>query len=405
MSKTVGSGLITLARPSCEAAGRSAIPSLRVAAGLATGTLVAVGLARFAYSLLLPAMQSDLHWTYAQAGTLNAAISIGYMIGAMLTPRLEKALGSRGGFIAGMLATATGLFITALFRDYIALLVLRFATGLALGPVFIGGYALAARAGAASGRSTLFSGVYGMGVGLGIVLTGLILPQLVTVARHWPEGWLALGLLTLIATAVAVPAVRRSPSAPAPVENVPRCSLRFLTPIFLAMFAYGAGYFALVTFIIAFLRASGYGHARILDFWIVAGAIEMLTMIFWGNMLARFRGGWGVALTNGLLIVSAVLLLVWHDAVTVMLTSVLFGASVLASGLSLFDYPRRLTPPEDWTRLIAALTAVFCLGQTLGPVFCGWLSDLGGLRVGILAAAGLLFLSIVAALAQRGKPA
>ncbi|MBU6421101.1 MAG: YbfB/YjiJ family MFS transporter [Gammaproteobacteria bacterium] len=48
------------------------------------GTLVAVGLARYTYSLLLPAMRTDLHWSYVQAGSLNAAISMGYLAGALL---------------------------------------------------------------------------------------------------------------------------------------------------------------------------------------------------------------------------------------------------------------------------------------------------------------------------------
>jgi hypothetical protein len=37
-------------------------------AGLTLGVMVTNGFARFAYGLILPAMRSELNWTYAQAG-------------------------------------------------------------------------------------------------------------------------------------------------------------------------------------------------------------------------------------------------------------------------------------------------------------------------------------------------
>ena len=39
-------------------------------------------MARFAYALLLPAMRDDLGWNYAQAGGLNTANALGYVLGA-----------------------------------------------------------------------------------------------------------------------------------------------------------------------------------------------------------------------------------------------------------------------------------------------------------------------------------
>ena len=41
--------------------------------GLCLGNCITNGFARFAYGLLLPAMKSDLGWSYSQAGWLNTA--------------------------------------------------------------------------------------------------------------------------------------------------------------------------------------------------------------------------------------------------------------------------------------------------------------------------------------------
>ena len=50
---------------------------------LAVGPAVALGLARLAYALLLPAMPTDLHWSFGESGSLNTANAAGYLIGAL----------------------------------------------------------------------------------------------------------------------------------------------------------------------------------------------------------------------------------------------------------------------------------------------------------------------------------
>ena len=48
-----------------------------VVAGLSLGPAVSNGLARFAYGLILPAMQADLSWNFTEAGWLNTANAAG----------------------------------------------------------------------------------------------------------------------------------------------------------------------------------------------------------------------------------------------------------------------------------------------------------------------------------------
>ncbi len=68
---------------------------LATALGLALGPAVALGLARFAYSLLLPPMRADLHWTVTLAGTMNTAGAVGYLAGAIAAGPLAARAGSR----------------------------------------------------------------------------------------------------------------------------------------------------------------------------------------------------------------------------------------------------------------------------------------------------------------------
>jgi hypothetical protein len=56
---------------------------LYTAMGLALASAVALGLARFAYALLLPAMRADLNWSYATAGALNTVNAAGLAAAAL----------------------------------------------------------------------------------------------------------------------------------------------------------------------------------------------------------------------------------------------------------------------------------------------------------------------------------
>nr|WP_090764587.1 YbfB/YjiJ family MFS transporter [Nonomuraea maritima] len=54
-------------------------------------TRPALGLARFACGLLLPAMREDLRWSLAEAGALNTANELGYLLGAAVPASAAEA--------------------------------------------------------------------------------------------------------------------------------------------------------------------------------------------------------------------------------------------------------------------------------------------------------------------------
>src|SRR5258708_28151638 len=110
-----------------EAAQR--LPTLMLAAGLSLGSAIALGLARFAYALLLPSMKLDLGWSFAQAGAMNTANALGYLLGALAYPRLARRWSASALFGAGCVATALLMAISGLLADTHSLLALRVITG------------------------------------------------------------------------------------------------------------------------------------------------------------------------------------------------------------------------------------------------------------------------------------
>ncbi len=379
------------------------------ALGLALGPAVALGLARFAYALLLPAMRTDLSWSFAQAGTINTANAVGYLIGALIAAPVITRVGGRRAFLASLLLTALALAACAASGAFAVLLVLRLVAGAAGAVTFIVGASLAAQvaAGASPGRAVLVLGVYFAGGGLGVAVSGLLIPALLaaTGPGGWRWGWLTLGALAFAATAAALPAARRAP-LPLRASGGEVAAWR-PGPVGVTLGAYalfGAGYIAYVTFIIAFLKGEGAGTVELSGFWIVLGLAAIASAFAWGPILGRLRGGRGIALATAVVTLGALVPLLSGSGAGAFASAVLFGGSFLTVPTAVTAFARRAHDPHHWTVVIAALTVAFALGQCLGPVLAGVLSDgPGGVRAGLTLSVVILAAGALLAAAQRHR--
>jgi predicted MFS family arabinose efflux permease len=377
-----------------------------VVLGLAMGPAVALGLARFAYALLLPPMRADLHWSLATAGAMNTANAVGYLAGAVAAVPLARRAGTRQAFLAGLVVTAGSLLATAATGDTVALAVLRLVTGTAAGVSFVTGAALVAELGSGCSprRAAVLLGGYFAGGGAGIVVSGLALPPLLaatTAASGWRWGWVLLAGLSAVALAASVPAVLscREPSAPPAASR--RWPARRLTAVMASYGLFGVGYIAYMTFIVAFLAGHGARPGEISSFWVVLGAAAIAGGFAWPPLIARLRGGRGLAVVLAVVATGAVLPLVSGSAVAAIISAVLFGGSFLAVVAAATAVARRSLVQHHWAPAIGTLTVAFAVGQCFGPVLAGVLSDgPAGLRLGLSLSAGLLVAGAVVALAQ-----
>jgi len=152
--------------------------TLAIAFGLALAAAVSLGLARFSYALLLPAMRADLGWNYLTAGAMNTANAAGYLAGALLAPRWLARHDARAVLLAGNAGAILMLEGHGLVLGDASLYALRFATGVASAASFVSGGLLAARLArfvAALVAARLLAGLGLAAVGLVILAFALIL--------------------------------------------------------------------------------------------------------------------------------------------------------------------------------------------------------------------------------------
>ena len=377
-----------------------------IAIGLSLGPAVSNGLARFAYGLLLPEMQADLGWSYTQAGWINTANAIGYLLGSLLALALVRPLGPVRLFVWGMALTTLALSASALTRDLEWLSLWRIVAGIGGAPVFIAGGAIASAIFVRDrARNALVIAVYFGGGGLGMIATGLILPGFMSWfgAAGWPLAWLLLGLGSFLCF---IPSCLAAEAAPVPASGSKgggRLPILAMAPALAAYFMFGLGYLIYITFLIAWLRAQGAGVPLISATWAVMGLAVMLSPFVWRRVLASARGGRAIALTS--LAVGAGILLPLSGLGTpaVIASAILMGGSFFMVPTAVTTFGRKNLPEAAWGASIALFTVVFSVGQIIGPVGAGWLADLTGATDAGLLAAGLILL-IGAAIGAIQRP-
>lgn len=373
---------------------------------MSLGPAVGIGLARFGYAVLLPAMRADLGWSYTQAGSMNTANSFGYLAGALVAAPLATRMGVGTSFRAAILMTGVGMSLSGTTSSFALLLVLRTVAGVGGAVALIAGATLAARIVMREVEPVggLVLGLYFGGVGMGIMVMGLGLPVLLDTAPGlWRHAWIGMGLLSFVAFAPARRAslgVQALPSdrAGAGDSAIVRAAM---TPSLVAYFLFGLGYITYMTFAVAFLREHAWGPWGLSAFWLVLGASTFMSGFIWPRVFPGIPAGPSLALRLGVVALGTAVPLYSSSSLGVLLSAVLFGGAFLSVVSVVTEIIRRGLDQRAWSAGIALFTVVFSVGQTLGPIVSGAVADATGrLSSGFALSAGVLGAGVLVAAFQ-----
>ncbi|TXS49427.1 YbfB/YjiJ family MFS transporter [Streptomyces sp. or43] len=339
------------------------------AARLALGTASALGMARFAYGLVLPAMREDQHWTLAEAGAMSATNGLGYLLGALVSPAVIHRWGTTAAFRAGMAIVAASLAATAVSQGYLALLVWRTAAGVAGAVVFVAGGVIASRVAARAG-SGLPVTVYFAGTGLGVAISGVTIPVL---GEHWRLAWAGLAAAAALATAGSWAAARTDETPRTAMAG--RARIRPLREAALAYLLFAAGYISYITFLSAYLAERHAPLGQVVLTWTVLGLATMVAPVLWSRPIERWPGTRALAALLTVLSGGAALALTAPTPLTILASALVYGATFMGVPAAVTALIKTSVPTADWTPTLAAFTTVFAAGQTAGPWIAGVVAD------------------------------
>ncbi len=392
---------------------------------LALGTTAALGLARFAYGLLVPAMRDELGWSLAKAGTLTTANSLGYLVGALAAGPLARRLSETAAFRLGMVLTAAALAANAATGSYPLLLLTRAAAGVSGALVFIAGGVLASRA-AASRGSPLPVSIYFAGAGLGIAVSGTVIPPLLS--HHpgrWPLAWAGLaaaaGLAAVFSWTAAADDAKAGSGAGAGADRTgadrangngvaaPLADWRPVAAMWRVSVAYllfAAGYIAYITFLSAYLTAHHASVTQVAVTWAALGVAAIAEPVLWSRPLRAWPGARALAAALAALSAAAAVAIISADPAVVIVSAIGYGVSFLVVPAAITGLVHAAVPRPNWTAALAAFTVVFAVGQMAGPYLAGLLADSYGAGATLVWTAALCAAGSVASLTVRsaGKP-
>jgi predicted MFS family arabinose efflux permease len=365
---------------------------------------VGLGIGRFAYSLVLPDMRDALGWSYSAAGFMNTVNAAGYLVGALVASRLVKRFGLAAAVRWGTLACVASLALCALSGNFVVLSFARLLAGLGAAAGFVAGSALAARiAQSRPARANFLLSLFYAGPGIGILASGLIAP-FVLQAFGPGSWWIVWWAMTLLGVAMTVPLLLAPIDTGAGIADATAAefAIRPIAIYLAGYFLFGAGYIAYMTFMIAYIRDAGGGAAAQSAFWSLIGISAFVTPWVWRRVLAFDRGGVSTAIILGVNATGAALPLFGHSVVLLALSALVFGVAFFAVVGSTTAFVRFNYPPAAWPAGIAAMTIAFGIGQTLGPIAVGAVTDaFGSLSYALNMSAAMLAAGAIAAAFQR----
>lgn len=372
-------------------------PWLATITGLAA-TLVGIGLARFAYTPLIPPLIEARWFAPADVVYLGAANLAGYLAGALLARPLAARLPARAVVRAMMLVATLTFFACAAPLSFPWFFAWRFASGVAGGTLMVLGASLVL-ARVPPARRGLAGGVIFTGVGLGIAASGTLVPALLE--RGLAATWIGLGLIALFLTAATWRGWPRERAEPAPRDESPlaKPSGRRLTALYVSYGLNAVGLVPHMVFLVDFIaRGLDQGLLAGARYWVLFGIGAMVGPVAAGTLADRI--GFRAALRLAYVVqAAAVGLLIWaHGPVALVVSSLVVGACVPGIVPLTLGRVHELVPRDPKAQRAAwgLATTAFALGQAAAAYGLSLVFDLSGSYAVLYAAGAAAFLVALA---------
>lgn len=359
--------------------------------------LLCLGVARFAYTPLLPLMQQQNLLNDASGGYLAAVNYLGYMTGALLAASLSNLHVKDRLYRFGLILAVISTLGMALTENLYLWSFWRFIAGLSsAGSMLIASGLIMHWLLSHQQRAEL--GLHFAGLGLGIAMSALLVEGMLQLQLDWQSQW---QYLAGIGVLLAIPAWCWLPRPVLPllqtqqrfIDTPP--SSRFTRLMLLSYFCAGYGYVISATFIVTIVeRMPGLSGSGNLSF-IVLGLAGVPAVLLW-DVIARKTGYLHAIMLALLLQVAAILLPLWFSSLSiVLLSAALFGATFIGVVSLVLTMAGRLYPSKP-AKLMGKMTLAYGLAQVIAPAITGVIAEkTGSFAPGLYFAAVLLSLAVL----------
>jgi len=378
--------------------------------------MAGLGFGRFAYSMVLPSMRESLKFNYVEMGLLSGAILLGYLLFSFVGGMMATRFGPKRVVTFSLLCGALSMFFISRLSGFLPLIFFTFAMGGGAGGTHISITTLP-MAWFEERRLGRAVGVVTGGTGLGIIVTGFLLPYLLfhLGKEAWRQCWFLLALITFLVAVIGWILLREKPDQMIlPSHNPDRYKESIssigkgdgltLKAIFVIYFIFGFAYIIYNTYFVAYMveeirlteKAAG-------NIWVLFGWMSMGSGLVWGYISDRLGRRKALLWNNGIISLSVLLPLLLHQPFFLGLSAFLFGF-VLSGTITIIAAAIGDQVTEKRASAYGLVTLIHGIGQFLGTISGGFLKDLtGSFQLTLLVSlTGFLLCILLTAINKKG---
>ncbi len=342
--------------------------------------IVTIGVARFAYTPLLPVMQLETWLDDAVGGWLATINYAGYMCGAILAASISSLVVKDQLYRLYLIIAVLTTVAMAWTDNLYIWMLLRFISGVSSS----GGMLLAAGLVLNWLLRHQFRGELGIhfaGAGAGIVFAGLMVEVMLQQALSWDLQWI---WFAVAAALLSIPAWRWMPRPdPRPLTVSGHAMVDcppdpvFMRVLMLAYFCAGYGYVISATFIVDIVEQqpelTGMGAWT----FVVVGIASMPAVLVWDRIARRWGYLRALVLAYGIQVLGIILPALTDGLAGVLFSAVLYGGTFIGCVSLVLTLSGRFYPARP-AKMMGRMTLSYGVAQIVAPALTGMLAQQAG---------------------------
>jgi len=330
--------------------------------------IVSIGIARFAFTSLLPSMLNDF-LTVTNAGILASLNFMGYLSGAIFVIFI-KDINTKVKYLrVGMILSILSTFVLATTNNEILWMLSRVIAGFGSALLFLIGSAVV-MVKLNFEDKTKAMGIHFSGIGFAIVVSELI-SQYVLKSATWADAWIALTLFAFLVSfyILYILSFDNKIKKDAPKHKLSKSIFSpYVILLILAYFTEGVGFVVQGTFLPDIINSlqglEGYGNIG----WLIVGLAGVPSAIIWMRLVHKYGSINMIILAMLLQIIGILIPTLSNNIYLNLLSGALYGSTFIGL-VALFMNRAGQLAKENPVVLMGSMTAAYGIGQVTAPLY------------------------------------
>ncbi len=332
--------------------------------------IVGVGVARFAYTSLLPAMLEDF-LSVKFAGILASINYVGYLSGSIFAIFIKDIYTKVKFFRLGMVLAIVTTLILGVTQNETLWIISRVVAGFGAAMALVVGSAIVMSKLKMESK-TKAMGIHFSGIGFSILVSDLIFRAVYYFEKSWQLSWIALTIFAVFASIYSVYILSFDKQTNTNVVKH-HFDIKIFTPfvilLTIAYFCEGVGMVVQGTFLPDIINSleglEGFGNLT----WTIVGIAGIPSCIIWMRLASKYGSVNIIILAMALQVLGIMISALTNNIYLNILSGILYGGTFIGLVALFMNLGGKLAGSNP-VILMGAITTAYGIGQVTAPLYC-----------------------------------